>query len=293
MTKVDQFESIFKSAARTSFVFTPVHVERVLVLTDLPPAEADAWTARAQRLLRVLVTKDGADVAWKTVGAGAFANVHDLLDLVRGEAPDLVVTYRSVQTEDWRWSTTLGRHVDVLAQEVPMPLLLLPHPRAEAEMRPPPPPFEARGTPCVMALTHHLAGDHRLVSWAAHLTLPDGRLLLAHVEDEHVFERYLEAIGRIPQIDTATAREAIRERLLKDPHDYIASCTAGLAEADVPLSVEERISMGRRVREVRRIVEEETVDLLVMHTKDEDQIAMHGLAYPLVVELRHVPILML
>lgn len=30
-----------------------------------------------------------------------------------------------------------------------------------------------------------------------------------------------------------------------------------------------------------------------MHTKDEDQSAMHGLAYPLAVELRETPLLML
>ena len=35
------------------------------------------------------------------------------------------------------------------------------------------------------------------------------------------------------------------------------------------------------------------VDLLVMNTKDEDQLAMHGLAYPLAVELRQIPLLML
>ncbi len=51
--------------------------------------------------------------------------------------------------------------------------------------------------------------------------------------------------------------------------------------------------MGHHLREVRRIVEEQDVNLLVLHTKDEDQLAMHGLAYPLVVELRHLPILML
>jgi hypothetical protein len=30
-----------------------------------------------------------------------------------------------------------------------------------------------------------------------------------------------------------------------------------------------------------------------MNTKDEDQLAMHGLAYPLAIELRTIPLLML
>ena len=38
---------------------------------------------------------------------------------------------------------------------------------------------------------------------------------------------------------------------------------------------------------------EHGIDLLVMHTKDEDQLAMHGLAYPLAIELRDIPLLLI
>ena len=38
---------------------------------------------------------------------------------------------------------------------------------------------------------------------------------------------------------------------------------------------------------------EHEIDLLVFNTKDDDQLAMHGLAYPLAVEVRGIPILML
>ena len=51
--------------------------------------------------------------------------------------------------------------------------------------------------------------------------------------------------------------------------------------------------MGRRIEEYTRLIEEHEVDLLVMHVKDEDQLAMHGLSYPLAVELRQIPLLML
>ena len=45
--------------------------------------------------------------------------------------------------------------------------------------------------------------------------------------------------------------------------------------------------------EDRRLIDEHKVDLLVMNSRDEDQLAMHGLAYPLAVELNHVPMLLL
>ena len=38
---------------------------------------------------------------------------------------------------------------------------------------------------------------------------------------------------------------------------------------------------------------EDEVDLLVLNTKDDDQLAMHGLAYPLAIELREIPLLLL
>ena len=296
MTRVDQFESAFKAAAKTLYEHKPVLIRSVLVLTDLDAAGAAAFGARVRAFLHVL-EEDGADVVWTIKDGEAFENVRGLLNLVQEVVPDLVVTYRSLHSQAWPWTTTLGRYVDVLAQEVPMPVLLLPNPHAEAEspesFRGGKPHYERTGTQRVMALTSHLTGEHRLVNQAANLTQRDGTLFLVHVEDDQVFARYMDAISKIPAIDTDTARETIQERLLTEPRDYIRSCAAGLKAADVPLQVEELVVMGHHLREVRRIVEEHEVNLLILHTKDEDQLAMHGLAYPLVVELRHIPILML
>ena len=108
-----------------------------------------------------------------------------------------------------------------------------------------------------------------------------------------MFDRYVDAISKIPSIDTEEARETIKQQLLKEPHDYVGSCAAKLREVGLPLKVEEIVAMGHHVSEVRRLVDDHGVDLLILQTKDEDQLAMHGLAYPLVIELRHVPILML
>ena len=100
-------------------------------------------------------------------------------------------------------------------------------------------------------------------------------------------------LPRLPELDTLVARERIREQLLKEPADYIESCRRGLAEAGVDLEVEAVVAIGRRLSEYRRLVEQRQVDLLMLNTKDNDQLAMHGLAYPLCVELRDVPLLLL
>ena len=101
------------------------------------------------------------------------------------------------------------------------------------------------------------------------------------------------AISKLPEIDTETAREGLESQLLKEPHDYVKSCRAAIEAAEVPIKIEEIVTMGRRLVEYSRLIDEHEIDLLLMRTKDEDQLAMHGLAYPLAVELRKIPLLML
>ena len=53
------------------------------------------------------------------------------------------------------------------------------------------------------------------------------------------------------------------------------------------------VRLGRSVRDYRELVEARQVDLLVFNTKDSAQLAMHGMAYSLAVELKRVPLLLL
>ena len=294
MTRVDQFESTFKAAAKTLFEYEPRVLGSVLVLTDLEGEQAEAFGARVRGFLATL---DAQDVRWETVPGSRFDSVAGLLAVVEQVRPDLVCTSRSLHREAWRWSYTLGRYVDVLAQETPVPLLVLPNPHAEAqapEVFPHGPPTWGPGSlKTVMAVTDHLTGDHGLVNAAVRLTPADGTLVLAHVEDDAVFERYMDAVSKIPAIDTDVARETIAKQLLKEPHDYIGSCATVLREAGLDMTVEEVVTTGHHVATYRRLLERHAVDVLVIHTKEEDQMAMHGLAYPLVIELRHVPVLMI
>ena len=75
----------------------------------------------------------------------------------------------------------------------------------------------------VMAITDHLAGDHRLVNYAAAVTPAAGCLYLTHVEDKGAFQRYGKTIGKIPEIETEKAQEQILNQLLKEPREYIGS----------------------------------------------------------------------
>ena len=286
MTRVDQFESVFRSAARTVFRPEAVAIDSVLVVCDGDGSAAEEFAARSRSFLGNLDERE--NLRWVTVPGSEFRTVPDLLDRVETERPGLICTHRHLHSESWRWPYTLGEYVDVLTQATTTPVLVMPHPE-----RPEFQNLAGRHPRSVMAITDHLTGDNRLVNYAAHVTHPGGHLMLSHVEDDAIFERYMEAISRISTIDTHVAREEIRDRLLKDPENYIESCREGLARSAPELTIEALVTSGHHIRDYRRLVEEHEVDLLVMNTKDEDQLAMHGLAYPLAVELRTIPLLML
>ncbi len=287
MTNVDQFESVFRSAAKSVFHPADIDISTVLVVTDLVGDSAAAFSRAVQGFI---TGPDGlrGPPQWELLEGSGFASQGELLEQVQRFDPSLVCTYRNLHSDGWRWPHSLGEYLDVLTQIHDAPVLVCPHPEELAPER-----FSEGGTDRVMAVTDHLAGDDRLVNWAVEIAENDGTLLLAHVEDERSYERIIDVIGKIPSLDTDLARTRIREQLLKEPTDYIRSCRDKLHEVGARVSVEEVVAMGHHLADYKRLLQEHEIDLLVLNTRDEDQMAMHGLAYPLAVELRKTPLLML
>ena len=285
MTKLDQFQSVFLAADKTALRYEKLAVERVLVVSDL---DGDAAGELSDRVRTFLSVVDVEGTRWARLDGGGFSSVKQLLDAVDEQAPDLVVTYRHLHSSAWQWSHSLGEYLDVLTQATRVPVVVLPHPDAARVL-----PHTLQNTERVLAITDHLSGDDRLVNYALGFTRPGGRCWLTHVEPLSVFDRYLDVIAKIPEIDTESARELIERQLLKEPRDYIESCRRQIAQQHLPCEIGEVVTMGRRLSEYRKLITELRVDLLVINTMDDDQLAMHGLAYPLAVELRQIPLLML
>ena len=225
------------------------------------------------------------EISWHKISGNQHTSVNDLLQHIEQAKPDLICTYRNLHAPASDFPYSLGVYIDVLSQVTAMPVLVLPSPNRSVRI--------PKATNNVMAIADHLTGDHHLVSFAARLTSASGRLFLTHVEDEVVFERYMSVIGKIPSIETDNARETILAQLLEEPHDYIRSCAQVLKEKGLPISIEEIVTLGHSLRDYQRLIDEHNVDLLVINTKQDDQLAMHGVAHPLCVELRDTPILML
>lgn len=285
MTKLNQFESAFLAADKSIYDYDLPEFPRVLVVTDLEQADSEAFADRVQQFLSVL---DAPSVEWSVLRGDAFHTVGDLLRSVEEFDPALVVTYRHLHSDAWKWPHSLGEHLDVLTQVSTAPVLVLPHPDAGRAL-----PHTVNNTHCVMAITDQLTGDDRLVNTAVRLTQPGGVCWLTHIESAPALDRIMDAIAKIPEIDTGSAAELIERQLLREPRDYIARCRQVIQGAGSEIEVDQIVRMGRHLDEYRRLVEEHRVDLLVLNTLDGDQLAMNGRAYPLAVELRGTPLLML
>jgi len=285
MTKLDQFQSVFLSADKTALCYKKLAVKHVLVVSDL---DGDAAAELLNRVRTFISVVDDESTQWARLDGGTFSSVKQLLDNVDKQAPDLIVTYRHLHSSAWRWPHSLGEYLDVLTQATRVPVIVLPHPDAARAL-----PHTLKNTDRVMAITDHLSGDDRLVNYALGFTQPGGSCWLTHVEPMSVFDYYLDVISKIPEIGTESAHELIERQLLKGPRDYIESCRREIAEQHLPCEIGEIVIMGRRLGEYHRLINEHRVDLLVLNTMDDDQLAMHGLAYPLAVELRQTPLLML
>ena len=288
MPKIDQFESIFRAASKEAFEPAAVKFERVMVVTDLDDAASQPFCEEVKTFLGEFTEQ--APPTWKLVDGKQFSSVPQLLELINEFRPDLICTYRNLHIPANEHPYSLGVYIDVLTQATTTPILLMPRLEIQTEFET---AEQARnGTAKVMAITDHLAGDHHLVNVAASLVRADGKLFLTHVEDQVVFERFLNVIDKIAEIDSKTAREAIVNRLLAEPRDYIESCRLVLEE-QTQVKVESIVTCGHLLKDHQKLIEQHEIDLLVLHTKDDDQLAMHGLAYPLAVEMRDRPMLLI
>lgn len=284
MTKLNTFDSVFRSADKPVYELGRIEVSRVLVVTDMSDLEAEPLLAGLRGFLSVL----GEDLEWRHVGGQTYGNVGELLERVEAEAPDLVVTYRHLQSEAWRWPHGLGEYLDVLSQVTKFPILVVPHPEADRAF-----PHTIANTDTVMAITNHLTADSRLVDYALRFTARAGTCWLTHIESQRQLDYFVSAVQKIPEIETDDVRELVAAQLLKEPRDYIASCRREIEAREEPLKIEAIVAMGDRIAEYRRLVEDHRCDLLVLNTWEGGQPAMQGQAYSLAVELRSIPLLLL
>ncbi len=280
---IDRFESIFRRTERERFRYVDVPIQSIAIVTDQDAASAEQTK---QDLLLILPRLQQAEV-FRLITGDQFSTVGELLEVINAERTDLVVTYRHLHEESLEPLHSLGVYLDVLTQTTSIPVLVMPGSAARHT------PLSGLDADRVMVVADHISGDNRLINYGVRVCRNGGTIWFCHIEDQKTFERYMHAIERIPEIDSTVAREALSAELLREASLFIDDCIRELREKGPPLAFQSAVRMGHHLRQYRELVSENSIELLVINTKDDDQLAMHGMAYSLSVEMTDVPILLL
>ncbi len=284
MVDLDRFESQFRASVKERPVFEPPDVQSVLIITDLAASEATALQAKVKTFLSAL---DAEAITWTTIGADDIDGVRSMLDRIEQTQPSLIVSYRHLFEDDKDLPHSLGTYMDMLIQALTTPVLVLPNPhRAELMAK-------LDGTQRVVVVTDHIVGDQRLVNWGLRIVNDDGHLQMVNIEDDQVFKRYVDVISKIPDIDTDTAKQTIERQLIHEAQDFLNAWAEGIKADFKQLEVETLVELGHTTRDYIRIAQDAEARLVVFNTRNEGQLAMHGIAYALAVEMLERPLLML
>jgi len=287
MSNLDQFASIFRSAVKTPYTHQEIKIKKILLVTDLSESAAKEYQVKINHFLNVL-NQDNDPVHWQILSEKDYSTINELIEILEQSKVDLICSYRNLYSSGWEYQYSLGSQMDILLQATKIPVLILPHPKAGRAAF-----HSLQTTQNVMVITDHLGEHHDLIQYASAFTDDNGKLTLTHIEDQRVFDHYINAIGKIDSIDTEHAKKRLAEQLLKEPTDYIESCKTILSGARSSLKIEALVTFGDSLAEYKKHIEQYQLDLLVMNAKDKEQMAMHGMAYPLAIELRQIPLLML
>jgi len=280
---LDEFESVFRRAEQEPFIYSDKKIDHVLLVLDEQRDQTEATIEALKQFSSELANVE----KWDTLRVGPNTTVQKLEEDVKGSPADLLITWRHLHEEAIVPRCSLGIYVDMLTQATDFPILLLPGSIAS------PATIQGRKCKTVLAATDHLAGDHRLINNAAAITNPNGKLVLCHVEDDRTMQRYLQAIERIPEVNSELVRTKLQEQLSRDVARYLQAAQKSIKEAGVPIQIETELTTGHRLSVYRNLIISHKADLLVMNTKDDDQLAMHGLAYAMSVEFVEIPQLLL
>ena len=279
---IDEFESIFRRSEKVRYEFEDLKIQSVVFITDQTGQETSGYMKQIEEFFPSL-----GNASWKTIQGDQYSNVGELLGLLQDDSPDLVITFRHLQEESLIPQHSLGVYVDVLTQVTQIPILLLPGTGKK------PGSLEQQTCQRVMIVTDHISGDSRLINYGVRLCAKSGTVWLSHIEDDMIFSRYLDAISRIPEIVTKEAEELLKNRLLDDASGFIDSCIEDLNQRRPDLNYQSSVGLGHHLKVYRELVNQQNIDLLIFNTKDEDQLAMHGLAYSMSIEFTDKPLLLL
>ena len=277
MLKLDHFASVFRAADKDIISIPKYTLSKVLLVTDVSHEKSIEIWKRWEALffqnveVTILHGEESKDISLIT-------------QKVDASRCDLIISYRCLHSENWQYPHAIGSYVEVITQLTSTPVLLMPHILEDTQEYAPP--------ESIILISDDLTKEAELLGWACSFRGHKSRYTLVELENLAHFNRMLDAIAKIPQIDTEIAQEKIMSQLQKDSQEWVERSQALLEEWDRSPSLSRTQIAQSCMSSCVELVEKEKAELIVLNTKDEDQLAIHGLVYPFMVQFRHIPLLL-
>ena len=254
---IDLFSTYFKRALTASFELNSFAPNKVLFLQEkkgntewikpiFPEAEIDVFTG-------------SNDTSWET-----------LKSRIDETNADLIVSERLLFENHKDFDHSLGVYIEAVSQTFSTPLLIV------GERTP--------TTGNVIVGFETAVFDTDIINKA--MSFCDEKLILAHIIDKGIYDQFSYALDRVPDLVYSDFEEEIKNQL----NQYVFNLSKGVNKAlsDIDNSLHSNVisysNIGVVSREFKDLIEKYKPSLLAFQSKDETQLAMHGLGYAMAVE---------
>ena len=277
MLKIDHFASVFRAADKEIISIREREISKVLIVTDVNHEKSleiwERWRSLFVHSVDVVILHGETS-----------RDISTITQKVEEAECDLIISYRCLHSDNWKYPHAVGSYIEVMTQLTSKPVLLMPHVLEDTREYAPP--------ESIVLISDDLTKEADLLGWACSFRGSQARCTLVELHNEAHFHRMMDVIAKIPQIDTEVAKDKIYLQLQKDSLDWVSRSQEIVGRWERPLSLQRTEMAQSCMTSCTELVQKEASELIVLNTKDEDQLAIHGLVYPFMVQFRHVPLLL-
>ena len=208
------------------------------------------------------------------------SNFHwgELKSDIENGSPDLILVQRQLGISNKDLTYSIGPVLESITQEINIPVLVLPH------------DVEGLKIETIGIGFDHQIDNSNLINKGLLMKKDMTNLELIHIEDETIFNYYLDAISKIPGINTEFAETNIKETILSLSGDFFRDVVSKLESDKVKTGI--HTQFGETIQCYDDIIKGHKIDLLVFEAEDESKMAMHSLGHSLTIQFPNVATLL-
>lgn len=263
---LDIFESVFKRSVKKQYDYEDFQLHKILIVGNSDHLDK----------LSSFISKYGTGC--QSFEYNSNFTWRELKSDIEKMQPDLILIQRQLGISNTDLTFSIGPVLESITQEVNIPVLVLPYEFQDLKI-------ETIG----IGFDHQIDNSY-LVNKGLLLSKYLKNLELIHIEDETIFNYYLDAIAKIPGINTEFAETNIKETILNLSGDFFRNVASKLENDKVITGI--HCQFGETVQCYHDIIKDRKIDLLVFEAEDESKMAMHSLGHSLTIQFPNVATLL-